>query len=207
VTRLGKGTACCRIETVLDAGELDNELVDGSVEIRIISLGLPSLEVDGFDRDPKALTVSPTVGEGSCHACSADGVELVSIVEHLSFKRGRFGLGAKAMSRDGFDYSSNLHWGMTEQDLFGSLGGHHRMVDAGCFGLTATNVVEQNGCSNDAAISILSLCNALGNLQYAENVVEVVHGVFGVVKTPCFSNGDHRQVSDALELLPEFLVD
>lgn len=96
---------------------------------------------------------------------------------------------------------------MTNQDLLGSSGSHYCMVDVRCLGLTAINVVEQHSCSHDVEISVLSLSNALGEVQHAEDVVEVVHGVPAVVKRPCFSDGDHKQVSDALELLPEFLVD
>jgi hypothetical protein len=177
------------------------------MDILIITLCLPSLEVDGFDWNPKSLTARPTVGEGPCHTDGADGVELVCIVENLGFESGRFRLGAKAMGRDGPDYPLDLQRRMIDQDLLSPPSGRYRMVDAGCLGLPATNVVEQRGCSHDVGIGILSVRNALGKLQHAEDVIEVVHGVLAVVKTSCFSDGDHTQVSDALELLAQFLVD
>lgn len=207
MTSLGYGPAGWGIEVVSDARELDNELVDRGMDVRIISLSLPSFEIDGFDRGPKTLTVGPTVGEGSRHTHSADGVELVSIIEHLGFERRGFRLGPEAMGRDGLDDLVNLQRRMTSQDLLGSSGSHYCMIDVRCLGLTASNVVEQDGCSHDLGISILSPGNALGELQHAQDMVEVVHGVLAVVKTPCFSDGDHETVSDALQLLPEFLVD
>lgn len=107
MTGLGYGTAGWGIEVIPNARELDNELVDRGMDVRIISLRLPSFEVDGFDRGPKTLVVGPTVGEGSCHAHSADGVELVSVVEYLGFERRGFRLGPKAMGRDGLDHLLN----------------------------------------------------------------------------------------------------
>jgi len=206
MTGLGYCTAGGGIKVVLDARELDDELVDRGMDVRIISLGLPSFEIDGFDRSPKTLAMGPTVGEGPCHAHSADGVELVSIVEHPGLKRRGFRLGPKAMSRDGLDHLLNYQRGMTSQDFLGSSGSHYRMVDASCLGLMTTNVVEQRSCSHDVGIRILSPGNALGEVQHAEDVVEVVHSVLTVVKTLCFSDRDHAQVSDALELLPQLLV-
>jgi hypothetical protein len=149
MTDLGYGTAGWGIEMVPDAGELDNELMDRGMDIRIISLGSPAFEIDGFDRSPKTLAVSPAVGEGSCHAYGADSVELISIVEYVGFKRGWFRVGAETMGRDGLGYLLDAWRGMTSQNLPGSSGCHHRMVDASCLCMTAINVVQQHGCSQN----------------------------------------------------------
>lgn len=206
MTLRGDGATSRGIETILDAGELNDELVDRGVDIDIVSLCLPSFEIDGLDGGPEALSVSPGVGEGSCYANRPDGIELVSVVEYLGFKGGWLRIGAKAMSRDGVGHGLHGHRGIASQDVSGSPSGNRRMVEASRLCLSATSVMEQHGCSHDTTVSTLGFRNALRNLQDAENMVEVVHSVFAIVEAPCFSDRDHTNVSDVLELLAQFLI-
>lgn len=162
---------------VLDAGQLDDKLVDRGVSSGFIALALPPLKVNGCRGGPEPLTVRAAVGERPCDTYRSDGIKLVSVEDDLGLQGGGLWVGSEAMSRNSVRHRVELSRGHPCEELSGTSGADGGVVTTYCLSFRPTDIVEKNCCSHDQEIGTLGLRDPLGKSEHAQDVIEVVDGI------------------------------
>jgi len=190
----GQGHGRLSIQSFRNVREFEFKLVLGTVRFAWLQPIAPAEARRGLAVE--RIPVQRREGNGPRRTHGTDRIQFVGVVDNFGLER-LFGVSgfAEAVSQDAIHYSLDSRRLPTlgRQHLAREIRRSFVVAGAGVRGVVLPQgcIVEQHGGSHDVQVGPLRLCDSFGQREYADDMIEIVHGIRAVVPLPGLFEGGH----------------